>query len=230
METASAFTSKEIYSILKEEILSLTIKPGQQLSESEICTRFSVSRTPIRTAFQRLKDAGLLYIIPYKSTSATLLDFDQIDQLIYMRIAVESMVIRDLIQTIDPLTLEKIRYTLKHQEIMLAGDFEPNAFYEIDSKLHNIWFNYTKKQSLWKSIQKAQVNYTRFRMLDIVEAHNFQQIYEEHIELFHAIQDKDVGAIEPLMRKHLYGGVSRLGGRIDTEFADYFVKKEQRDF
>ncbi|MEM1484838.1 GntR family transcriptional regulator [Oscillospiraceae bacterium PP1C4] len=230
MDNTSAFTSNTIYHMLKDEILNLNIKPGQQISESEICERFHVSRTPVRTAFQRLKDAGLLHIIPYKSTSATLLDFDQINQLIYMRIAIETMVIRDLIQTIDSLTIEKIRYILKHQEILLAGTFEADEFYAIDSKLHNIWFDYTKKLLLWKAIQKAQVNYTRFRMLDIVEAQNFQEIYLEHIELFDAIVRKDIEIIEPLMRKHLYGGIKRLGNRIHTEFADYFVKKEEPMF
>lgn len=230
MDNNAAYTSKMIYSALKEEILNLTIKPGQKISETEICERFQVSRTPVRTAFQRLKDAGLLHIVPYKATTASLLDFDQIDQLIYMRIAVESMVFRDLIETIDPLTIEKIRYTLRLQEVLLAGEMKPESFYELDSKLHSIWFSYTHKQLLWKSIQKAQVNYTRFRMLDIVAVQNFREIYDEHLELFDAILKKDTSAAEPLMRRHLCGGVHRLGERIHTEFSSYFVQKEPNPF
>lgn len=229
MENTSAFTSVAIYNMLKDEILNLTIKPGQQLSENEVCDRFQVSRTPVRTAFQRLKDRGLLLIVPYKSTTATLLNFDQIDQLIYMRIAVESMVLRDFMQTVDRMTLEKVRYNIRRQEILLTSEFEANQFYEIDSKLHSIWFDYTHKESLWRSIQRSQVNYTRFRMLDIVAMQNFNQIYAEHIELFDAILAKDAAAIEPLIRRHLYGGVNRLGDRIHKEFGDYFVKTEKED-
>lgn len=222
MENIDA-TSKSVYSVLKEEILNLTIKPGQQISENEICDRFNVSRTPVRTAFQRLKDAGLLSVIPYKSTSATLLDFEQIEQSIYMRVAVESMVLRDFLKVVDPLTIEKIRYGIRRQEILISSPLEAEDFYKADSAMHSIWFQSTHKETLWKLIQRMQVNYTRFRMLDIVAVQNFREIYEEHLELFDAICNKQSAAIEPLMTRHLYGGITRLGERIYAEFAAYFT-------
>ena len=44
--------SETIYTALKHEILDLTLKPGQSVSEHELCERFAVSRTPVRTALQ----------------------------------------------------------------------------------------------------------------------------------------------------------------------------------
>lgn len=220
-------TSKSIYSVLKEEILNLTIKPGQQISESEVCARFNASRTPVRAAFQRLKDAGLLTIVPYKSTTASLLDFDQIEQSIYMRVAVETMVVRDMIRECDPFVIEKVKAAIRRQEVLLSGDIDPHDFYALDSALHGIWFSYVHKESLWKLIQRMQVHYMRFRMLDIVAVQNYQEIYEEHVSLLQAICDKDADLIEPLIRRHLYGGIKRLGDRIYTEFADCFTKKAE---
>lgn len=214
--------SKTIYEILEAEILHLNIKPGQQLSETDVCKRFGVSRTPVRMAFQRLKDAGLLSIVPYKNTTASLLNFKQVEESIYMRIAVESMVIKDMIRLMDPLTEEKIRHMLRRQEILISGEFTPDEFYRNDSALHQIWFRFMDKEGLWKMIQRLQVNYTRFRMLDIVAVQNFQELYDEHVELFEIIRQKDVAAVEPFMRKHLNGGIKRLGGRIETEFYAYF--------
>lgn len=224
MDTNSANTSGSVYETLKEELLNLTIKPGETLSENEVCARFCVSRTPVRTAFQRLKDEGLLTIEPYKSTYASLLDFDNIQQLIYLRVAVETAVLRDLIEQVDPMTIEKIRYNLRRQAVLLSGSFTPENFYEIDSRLHEIWFRYLKKEILWQTIQRAQVNYTRFRMLDIVEAQRFDVIYREHLELFEAIVSKDIPRMEKIIRVHLYGGINRLENRIEKEFADYFVQ------
>ena len=222
--------SKSIYSVLKEEILNLTIKPGQQLSESETCARFNASRTPVRAAFQRLKDAGLLTIVPYKSTVASLLDFDQIEQSIYMRVAVESMVVRDMIREYDPFVIEKIKAAIHRQEVLLQSvEVDSHDFYALDSALHGIWFSYVHKDSLWKLIQRMQVHYMRFRMLDIVAVQNYQEIFEEHVAMLQAICDKDTDVIEPLMRRHLYGGIKRLGERISTEFADYFTKKAEEE-
>lgn len=218
-------SSDAIYQVLEKEIINLEIKPGSSLSESELCNRFHVSRTPIRSVLQRLQGNGLVTITPYKGTTVTLLDFDIINQIIYQRVAVETMVIRDFMRICNPLLLEKIRYTVRRSEILIEDDFEVSDFYDIDSQLHEIWFYETQKPYLWDMIQKSQSNYSRFRMMDIVKVQNFQEIMLEHRELLDIITRKDVAAIEPLLSKHLYGGITRLGSRLYTEFQDYFVQK-----
>lgn len=220
-----AWSSEAIYQALRDELLSLAIKPGQPLPENEVCARFGVSRTPVRTAFQRLQADGLLTIEPYKSTYASLLDFDDIEQRIYLRVAVESAVLRDALGSLDMLTKEKIRYNLRRQAVLLSGKFTPQEFYRIDSGLHAIWFHFLHKDSLWQTIQQFEVNYTRFRMLDIVAEKSFSAIYEEHLGLFRAILEEDFSRLQPLLQAHLYGGVNRLRGRIETEFGDYFVRR-----
>ena len=172
--------SQIIYQILKKEILDLTLKPGQSISEYEICNRFSVSRTPVRTVLQRLQGDGLVRVIPYKGTVIALLDFQDIQQMIYLRAAVESAVLRDFLPLCTPLLEEKIRYQIRKQVILVQGDFEIAQFYEMDSRLHSIWFHETDKKKIWKWIQKAQIHYTRFRMLDIAEAQDFETIIQEH--------------------------------------------------
>ncbi|MEG2165930.1 MAG: GntR family transcriptional regulator [Ruthenibacterium sp.] len=218
-------TSEHMYQVLKQEILSLQIKPGETLSENELCKRFSVSRTPIRAVLQRLQNAGLVTIVPYKSTSASLLNFDEIKQLIYMRVAVESMVLRDFVASYTPTQLEKVRYIIRKQIVLLEGEYTSEQFYALDSQLHAIWFTAIGMEGLWHAIQKSQTNYTRFRMLDIVAVQNFSEIVKEHEKLFHILETHDADAIEPFIKKHLNGGIDRLGARRTTDFADYFINQ-----
>lgn len=225
MNGFGTYTGQDIYRILKEEILTLKVLPGEKISENDICERFGVSRTPVRSAFQRLDTEGLITVEPYKSTFASLLDFEQIEQMIYMRYAIESAVLKDFIEVVDPMTIEKIRYRIRQQEVLIGGDFSADQFYELDSKMHNIWFAFMHKEGLWNFIQRAQVDYTRFRMLDIVAVKSFKQIIQDHYDLFDAICQKDNKVAEGLIKKHLYGGVNRLGERIYTEFTDYFIAK-----
>ena len=44
----------DIYRQLEQEIVGLYILPGETLSENQLCSRFGVSRTPIRSVLQRL--------------------------------------------------------------------------------------------------------------------------------------------------------------------------------
>ena len=216
--------SREIFDILEEEIITLKIKPGTLLSENALCSRFGVSRSPIRSVLQELRHSGLVTITPYKGTLVTLMDFDIINQIIFQRMAVETFVLEDFIKTHTVLDLEKIRHNLNSmRQLMQQSDFLPSQFYELDSQMHEIWFAATRKKYLWESIQKSDCNYTRFRMLDIVEIKNFKQITKEHEELLSAIENHNIDAIRPLMQRHLFGGVERLGSMIFTELKDYFT-------
>lgn len=222
MSSIPVNSSEGIYRALKQEILDLTLKPGQAISENELCSRFGVSRTPIRSVLQRLKEAGLVDVVPYKGTTVTLLNLDEIEQRIYMRIAIESMVLRDFMDLYTPIQLEKVRYIIRKQTVLLEGAFAGPEFYELDSQLHEVWFKATRKELLWQAIQQYQVNYTRFRMLDIVAIQNYHQIFAEHEELFTLLERRDKAGVEPLVRRHMYGGINRMGERIYTDFKQYF--------
>jgi DNA-binding GntR family transcriptional regulator len=213
---------KNIYTTLKREILNLTIPPGTVISESEICSRFSVSRTPVRSVFQRLSDMRLIEIVPYRETKVTLINLHQIKQMIYMRIAIETKVVRDFIDLNDSMLMEKLRYFLRKQIVLLGADFTPQDFYTEDSAFHRIWFSAMDMDFLWRKIQHAQAHYTRFRMLDIVGVRNFGAIVKEHEKLFSIIEHKKKDDVEPFFTKHLNGGIQRLGKRIYTEYANYF--------
>ena len=46
---------EDIYQTLEYEIVTLKIKPGETISENQLCKRFGISRTPVRAALQRLE-------------------------------------------------------------------------------------------------------------------------------------------------------------------------------
>ena len=98
-ETAQNGTNLDIFSSLKHELLDLTIKPGEQILESAVCERFGSSRPPVRAAFQRLADLGLVDILPYKGVYASLLDLDYIHQMIHLRTKIEGQILVDFINS-----------------------------------------------------------------------------------------------------------------------------------
>jgi DNA-binding GntR family transcriptional regulator len=211
-----------IYATLKQEILDLIIPPGTIITEAGMCKRFSVSRTPVHSALKRLADRRLINIVPYKEIKVTRINLHQIKQMIYMRIAIETMVVRDFINLHNPLLMEKLRYHLRRQIALLDTEFSPHEFYAEDSAFHQIWFDAIEMNFLWKKIQHAQVHYTRFRMLDIVEVRDFNSIVKEHETLFSIIEKKKIEAVEPFFIQHFNGGIQRLGERIHTEYSGYF--------
>ncbi|MDD6143481.1 MAG: GntR family transcriptional regulator [bacterium] len=219
----------QIYQTLANEILRFQIKPGDALSENQLGQRFSLSRTPVRSVLQRLQENGLVQIIPHKGSIVTRLDYDVVNQLIYERVAVETMVLRDFIRSCSPADVEKTQYALSQlkqiSEVFFTdpSNFKVERFLNIDLRMHEIWFHATGKSYLWRKLSSVESSYTRFCTLDIIEGNNVRDVLADHEEMLRLIDERDVDGIEPLMTRHLYGGVRRLRGLIYTKYSDYFV-------
>ena len=222
----------ELYHILEDEICALKILPGEALSENQLCKRFGVSRTPIRSVLQRLEQNRFVQIIPCKGTIVTAIDIGVVDQLIFQRVAVEGMVFRDFVQSCSPMEILAVEHLYNMLLEAAAGRSEPesfdfNHFLSCDLAMHAYWFRKTSKEYLWEQMTRPQADYSRFIRLDIVGARNVPSVVSEHAEMLRILREKDLDAIEPLMRTHLYGGVSRMGSKIySDEYRVYFKLPE----
>ena len=219
----------ELYHILEDEICALKILPGEALSENQLCKRFGVSRTPIRSVLQRLEQNRFVQIIPCKGTIVTPINLDIVDQIVYQRTAVESMVLRDFIQVCSPKEYIEIKHKYDLLEEMAQTMTDPenvdiNAFLMLDLEMHAIWFCSMNKWYIWQNLTKPQPDYSRFTRLDVVRANNVPDVLSEHREILRVIREKDVDAIEPLIRRHLYGGLRRMGTQLYAEkYKSYFT-------
>ncbi|MDQ7727720.1 GntR family transcriptional regulator [Halomonas sp. SpR8] len=218
----TATKPEEAYRRVSKDILNLTMKPGQVITEQDICEKYNISRTPSRDVLQRLKNDGLVISIPYKANYVTLLSMDTIKQFIYMRKVLEISVITDFIKHLDSEKIYKLEASLQKQASLLETDFTAEDFYKLDGEFHAIWFNATNKIKIWEQIQKLQVHYTRFRMLDIVAIKNFQSIYDDHCRIVEIVKNRDYEEIDNAFTDHLNSGLSRLGDKVYTDYADYF--------
>lgn len=218
----------QIYQTLTDEIIGFVHKPGDNLSENHLCQRFSLSRTPVRSVLQRLQENGLVQIVPRKGSIVTRLDYDIVNQFIYERVAVETMVLRDFIIGCTPSDVEHVRHA--YNQLRAIGEiaytdparFEADRFLTEDLKMHEIWFRATNNRFLWERLSGMQASYTRFCTLDIIEGNNVSDVLSDHEKMLRLIEERRIEDIEPLMRSHLYGGVRRLGGLVFTKYANYF--------
>lgn len=228
--TNSTYTIDEIYQILETELVSLTLKPGDAISENSLCQRFCVSRTPIRSVLQRLEQNGFVKIIPHKGTVVTPVDLDIANQMIYERVALETMVLRDFTKSCSATDLARVHFAYEQMQesAKIKGDpehFDINRFLAADLKMHELWFTATGKTYLWERITAPHADYSRLIRLDIVGAKNVPDVLDEHAQMIDIIEHKKFNEIEPLLSHHLYGGVRRLGsGLFSDKYAAYFNK------
>ena len=201
-------TDAEIYAVLEREIIDLTIRPGSSLSENPLCARFGAPRSLIRVVLQKLQENGLVRIVPYKGTTVTRLNRRIVDELIYERTAVEGRILRDFAPIATPAQRAQIRARVDAYEALArAENPDFNKLYEMDCRLHETWFAAMDKMYLWSTLQNAHADYSRFRMLDTMTTGGLDEVIADHRNLLNAIERCDLAAFEPLVERHLYGGI-----------------------
>ena len=77
---AKGFGAVAIYETLRDEILSLVLKPSQLVDEVSLAKRFNVSRSPVREALVRLVSESLLQTLPNKGTVVAPLRIEEFPQ------------------------------------------------------------------------------------------------------------------------------------------------------
>ena len=221
----SISTVQNIYSEIENDILMLNLKPGRLISENSLCTKYNVSRTPIRAVLSRLAGAGLVDIIPKSGSRVSMINMEIVKQIIYERFALESMVLKDYIAVATDSDIKKLEKTVIRlvKSYENTKNFKPDKFKEIDLSMHELWYKKTGHTYLWEQIRKSDSNYTRFCILDMLECKNYEQVILEHRQMYEVIKSRDTSKIEEIVKKHLYGGIERVNAALNNKFDEMFT-------
>ena len=69
----------QAYAALRHAIVTLRLRPGQVLSEQGIAQQLRTSRTPVREAFIKLAEAGLIEVLPQRGTFVRKISLKAVD-------------------------------------------------------------------------------------------------------------------------------------------------------
>ena len=220
----------QIYNIIESEIVSLQMKHGEMLSENQMSERFDVSRTIIRSSLQRLAQKGFVEIIPHVGTRVTAIDLESVSNFIYLRVAVESRVLRDFIKVSTQSQIEALRFRKNsfdeavnscHDRSALSAE-ETDAMLKKDLTFHSTYFQVMGKTIIWDFLTQPHPNYSRFIRLDMLGGRNLDDVLTEHERLMQAIDDRNAEIIDGIISEHLNGGIRRLGPTLYSgEYKDY---------
>lgn len=81
------------FRVLKENIVSVTLKPGTLVSENEIAMELGVSRTPVREAILDMAKVGIIETLPQRGSYVALIDPKMVDESRFLRQVLDSAVI-----------------------------------------------------------------------------------------------------------------------------------------
>ncbi|MGG7178428.1 GntR family transcriptional regulator [Clostridium paraputrificum] len=196
-------TSKEYtYRVLKDNIMALELKPGMLLSESDLAQKLNVSRTPIREVLIRLKSEKLIEVKPQSGTFVSLIDWNLIDQAIFMRYNLEKMVLEEACDNFPEDDLMEMEKCLFAQKLIIDKSDNLIEFHNLDKQFHRLLFKGTDKNDIWEAISNISTHYNRMRLLSEINSEK-GCIIDQHITYLDIIKEKKKDIIEEVVSNHI---------------------------
>lgn len=126
-----------VYARLKQYILDNRYPPGAQILESEIAVELSASRTPVREAFVRLQQEGLLEIVPRHGVRISALSPNDMREIYEVLMSLEPTAVELLAaRKPDKAELASLVKSCDAMEAALEGEPDLQAWAAADEDFH----------------------------------------------------------------------------------------------
>lgn len=215
----TAPTRPQIYNGLRQRIIRGEIPPGTALSEAEIARRFSISRQPVREAFIKLAEEGLVEVRPQRGTFVRKISKTAVADARFVREAIEADIVRELAAKGDAGLVARLRKLLAAQESVPIG--RPYDFMKLDEEFHWTLADAAGRLYGWKVIEDVKLQMDRVRYLTL---RHFPQdkLIRQHMTIVDAIERASPDEAEREMRQHLRLILEDLPA-VEAQHPDFFT-------
>lgn len=214
--------TSHVYNMIRESIMTLSLKPGQMLSEKEYSLELGVSRTPVRESFIRLDREELLHIYPQRGTFVSKIRLDRIREERFLRSVVEREIFMQYVQNPDEKSILQLKYILDMQKHALqAHDYY--AAMQYDNDFHNVFYDETNYPLCKSIVRNYSIDYQRVRLLSILGQDKISEVNtSQHDAIYDAIVRKDTQRAIAVFSEHLQK-IDNEMDEIIAKYPDYFV-------
>ncbi len=198
-----ALTSNRLFETLRRDIVQLKLLPGCTLSEWEIARQFGVSRQPVREAFIKLGDVGLVEIKQRKGTFVRLISIGEVDNARFLREAIEVALVRQAAEKATSQDVQMLAAIVgEHRDKAAAGDYLGLLLH--DETFHLAIAEIAGRKYAWDAIDNIKAQVDRVRFLTLPDIDSVRIIVQQHERIMKAIERRDPDAAAKAMRDHLH--------------------------
>ena len=195
---------------LRDAIMTGALPPGTQLGETELASRFQVSRGPLREAMQHLVSEGLLRSERHRGLFVIDLEPGDVYDIYAARSAIERAAMLRALRGGDRDRIAGMLEQTVAEMATAASEDDPNALSTADLKFHEVLINASGSKRL---VRMARTLLIETRMCLTALQSTYQRVeerVEEHTKLIQALRDGDEETALALLEAHMEDAVQRL--------------------
>jgi len=211
--------SDQVYTILKEMIANYRFIPGSYLNLEQLTRDLGVSRTPVWDAIRKLEQEGFVKNEPKKGVLILELTPETAIELYTVRELLEGLAVRLAVERMDEATLDKMGQCLKEQERVIE-EKDLIGYSRLDFDFHGFIYNSCNNRVLQEMLENIK---NKSRPIAMLITPILPRLYNDHVEIFEALKQKDQEKAETTIRKHCRNMLEKI--KEDTKNGNWFNRE-----
>jgi GntR family transcriptional regulator, rspAB operon transcriptional repressor len=190
------------YEIIKHEIITCALAPGEYVNEAGLCSRLKLGRTPVHQALHRLMLEGLVDIMPRKGVIVKPVSLDEVMQIIEMRLINETYCARLVAERANDADIAELDDILRRARHWTHGhDIEQMML--SDQAFHNVLARIAGNIVLSGILRRLHDRSLRFWFISLKARGHHENVQGQHEAILAAIRTHDSTRAEHAMRAHI---------------------------
>lgn len=207
--TAVPSVADRLYTAIKADIVAGVVQAGGMVDETSLARAYGVSRTPIREAFRRLEQDGLVVTIPRRGTFVVAPTIQDMREIHEVRMALEPLAARLATGRIDDDALDRIEAGIVSLRVADRGQLADALirYLDYDSQLHDAVLEAAGNRQLANIVRLLHDRLGAVRRLTAES--DLDAAITDVLPLLHALRLADPDAASEAMRRHLEAAETR---------------------
>ncbi len=211
--TIALLQSESLASAAQQEIerliLAGELPPGAKLTEAMLSERLGVSRGPIREAFRRLEEAGLVRQEKNRGVFVRDIPLDEAAEIFDLRAAMDELAGRRLAQRITPEQSRELRGIVERMEQAARTD-DADAYHLLNLEFHDRLVEFAGNRKMASIYRKLVKELALARWRNLSEKQALPHSAAEHRQILKAIGSGDPDAAGRVLFEHAEQSKQRM--------------------
>jgi DNA-binding GntR family transcriptional regulator len=188
------------YDEIKNAIINHVIVQGEVLYERNLSEKLGISRTPLRAALQMLEVEGWLKAVPRKGVFISSILEKDVDEVLHLRRANESLVMELIIPRITDQDIEKLEQIYIRQK---EQEDQNQTFIMVDKDFHMFLTELAGNNRLTQLMHNLSDLMRWFGIVALKSADRKVRTLEEHRVIIDGLRKRDVELAKKAVTDHI---------------------------
>ncbi|MEJ2013247.1 MAG: GntR family transcriptional regulator [Anaerolineales bacterium] len=189
------------YRLIKDRIITIAMRPGSVIRETELMNELDIGRTPIREALKRLQAENLIIVNPRQGMFVADIPITDLIGIYEVRVELESLCVYLASKRMTPELLAEMQELAKSYESWDRTDLK--GLLEKDRRFHMLLACAAENRFLASEIEHYYNLSLRIWHLALSNVSPEDVDIEAHLDILHAIENRDHERARQRMREHI---------------------------